>query len=71
MWQVGWTDAFGAPLFFVQRGSDPPMCGDAASVWPVGSERKDYVDEGTAQTMCDLFNARDYPEEFHTQEKAG
>jgi hypothetical protein len=30
--------------------------------WPA----RDWVDEGTAQTMCDVFNARDYPEEFMT-----
>ena len=33
------------------------------SVWPPGVDlRTGYVDEGTAILMCDVLNARDYPD---------
>lgn len=37
---------------------------DAGRGWPPGLELQDNVDLGTAVTTCDIFNARDYPEEF-------
>ncbi len=38
---------------------------NALGFWPNSSPAPDgFVSEGTAITMCDVLNARDYPEQF-------
>lgn len=37
---------------------------EVMTYWPPGHTT--FVDLGTATTMCDVFNARGYPEEFMT-----
>lgn len=44
-------------------GSPNPHPWTVTPTWPFGLH--EFVDEGTAVTMCDFFNARDYPEHFN------